>query len=163
MKRRISPCWTRSRPSFHGRSTRRGPAIQATSARGTNRPCGIRFLGHLGRSEIQDRFAHAPVFVHPAKYEPFGLAPLEAAFSGAALVLGDIPSLRELWADSAVYVPPDDADAIGSELLSLIGDERRRRTLAEKAGRRAERYRLERMTSDYLGLYEELVSKEERL
>ncbi len=31
----------------------------------------------------------------PARYEPFGLSVLEAALSGCALVLGDIPSLRE--------------------------------------------------------------------
>ena len=33
----------------------------------------------------------------PARYEPFGLSILEAALSGCALVLGDLPSLRELW------------------------------------------------------------------
>ena len=44
----------------------------------------------------------AAIFARPARYEPFGLAILEAAQAGCALVLGDIPSLRELWADAAL-------------------------------------------------------------
>ena len=41
--------------------------------------------------------ARASIYALPARYEPFGLSILEAALSGAALVLGDIPSLREVW------------------------------------------------------------------
>ena len=38
-------------------------------------------------------YAQAAIFVAPARYEPFGLAALEAALAGCALVLGDIPTL----------------------------------------------------------------------
>ena len=39
-----------------------------------------------------------------ALYEPFGLAVLEAAQAGCALVLSDIPTFRELWDGAALFV-----------------------------------------------------------
>lgn len=36
-------------------------------------------------------------------YEPFGIAPLEAALCGCTVVANDIASLREVWGDDALY------------------------------------------------------------
>src|SRR5690606_871916 len=55
----------------------------------------LHLLGQLSDMEIADRLARASIFALPARYEPFGLCALEAALAGCALVLGDIPSLRE--------------------------------------------------------------------
>ncbi len=63
----------------------------------------IKFLGALNQSELIDVFQHSAVYLCPSLYEPFGLAPLEAALCGCALVLRDLPSLRESWAESALY------------------------------------------------------------
>jgi len=76
--------------------------------------------GFLPRVEIAERLAACSIFAHPAKYEPFGLAVLEAARNRCALVLSDIPSLRELWDESALFAPPDDAKAWTDALQHLI-------------------------------------------
>ncbi len=91
-----------------------------------------------------------------ARYEPFGLSVLEAALAGCALVLGDVPSLRELWDDAAVFVAPDDADALRGALAALIADARGRTRLAERAHERAGSYDTERMAAAYLALYSRL-------
>ena len=49
----------------------------------------------------------ATVFASMARYEPFGLAVLEAAQAGMRLVLSDIPSFRELWDGAAIFVSSD--------------------------------------------------------
>ena len=67
-------------------------------------PLHVKTIGHLSRPDMAERFAKAAIFAHPARYEPFGLAVLEAAASGCALVLSDIPPLRELWGESAIFV-----------------------------------------------------------
>jgi glycosyltransferase involved in cell wall biosynthesis len=72
-------------------------------------------------------------------------------------VLGDIPSLREVWGDAALYADPSDDRALRDALGRLIDDEHERRDLAERARRRAERYGSDRMASDYLRLYERLA------
>ena len=57
----------------------------------------LEALGKLPAAEMKLWFAHAAIYCLPARYEPFGLSVLEAGLSGCALVLGDIPSLREIW------------------------------------------------------------------
>ena len=68
-------------------------------------------LGTLNEPALAAAYAGATVFAAPARYEPFGLAVLEAAQAGMALVLSDIPTFRELWDGAALFVPPGDEDA----------------------------------------------------
>jgi glycosyltransferase involved in cell wall biosynthesis len=95
----------------------------------------------------------ASIYALPARYEPFGLSALEAALAGCALVLGDVASLREVWGDAALFVPPDDAEAIGAALRSMVRDVDLRQELAVRAQRRAARYTVERMADAYLDVY----------
>jgi glycosyltransferase involved in cell wall biosynthesis len=76
--------------------------------------------------------------VQPSLYEPFGLAPLEAARAGAALVLSDIPSLREVWADAATYVAPRDSRGLAAAVNALT---RQPALLAERAAAALQRAR----------------------
>jgi glycogen synthase len=110
--------------------------------------------GGVAREHVDRLYARAAIFTEPARYEPFGLAALEAAQAGCALVLGDIASLREVWADSALYVPPDDEDALVRTLTALIRDSGRRADYAARARRRALAYTPELMACRYLDAYE---------
>ncbi len=113
----------------------------------------LRALGRLDRSEIRRWMRRAAIYVHPARYEPFGLSVLEAAQSGCALVLGRIPSLIELWHDAACFVDPDDEDALAAALTELIVDHQARRRLAATAVERARRYGATPFARAYLDLY----------
>jgi glycogen(starch) synthase len=119
--------------------------------------------GRLGRAALRAAYGRAAIYALPARYEPFGLSVLEAALAGCALVLGDIPSLRELWGDAALFVPPDDEAALLQALRALIADEPLRRSLAAAAGRRAEGYGSDRMIAAYLDLYRRLLQPAEEL
>jgi glycosyltransferase involved in cell wall biosynthesis len=123
------------------------------------RPRHVKLLGSLSESELAAKLARAAVYALPARYEPFGLSILEAALSGCALVLGDIPSLRENWEGAAVFVGPDDTGALEAALLHLAGNEHRRRCLAAKARERAVSFTPERMAAGYLGAYARLAEK----
>jgi glycosyltransferase involved in cell wall biosynthesis len=96
----------------------------------------------------------AGIYALPARYEPFGLSALEAALCGCALVLGDIASLREVWGDAALYVPPEDRDALCDTLARVIRSSTLREDLAARARLRARRFTPERMALGYLDLYE---------
>jgi glycosyltransferase involved in cell wall biosynthesis len=118
----------------------------------------LRLLGRLTRPELADRLGAASIYALPARYEPFGLSVLEAAFAGCALVLGDLPSLREVWDDDALFVPPDDGAALAAALQSLIADEAGREALARRARTRAFQYTPERLAAGYLGAYQHLLA-----
>ncbi len=117
----------------------------------------IRLLGPLPPEQLARWYARASVYALPARYEPFGLSVLEAALSECALVLGDIPSLRELWDDAAIFVQPDDTHALCSAIQELAEDEALRRLLATGAYRRALEYNPQRMAAEYVAVYRELA------
>ena len=121
------------------------------------RPRHARLLGRLDRAATDDVLARAAVFALPARYEPFGLAALEAGLAGCALVLGDIPSLREVWGDAALYVDPEDDDALAAALTRLAEEPALRDDLAARAQERAALYTPERMAAAYADAYERLT------
>ena len=136
-------------------------SVEQDGARGRNAPRRLRYaepLGLLDSQAVKNMLGRAAIYVHPARYEPFGLAVLEAALAGCALVLGDIPSMREIWQDAALYVPVDDAARLARELTVLIQDEDRRTLLGARACMAACRYTPERMAGEYLAAYREVLS-----
>jgi glycogen synthase len=112
-------------------------------------------LGRLSSHEMSAWISRASIYASPARYEPFGLTVLEAALAECALVLGDIPTLREIWGDTAWYVPPDDDGGLVDTLTMLARDARLRRKRARESRMRAREYSIERMTEGYLQLYAE--------
>lgn len=118
---------------------------------------GCRALGRLPADGLADWYARAAIYALPAFYEPFGLSALEAALSGCALVLGDIPSLREVWGDSAVFVPPAHAASLRTALRSLVANRPLRAALARRSYRRALELSADRMALDYLAVYRQAV------
>jgi glycosyltransferase involved in cell wall biosynthesis len=133
--------------------------LPAPDGAAMNLPGNVENLGRLGPAEMRACYAHAAIYCLPARYEPFGLTPLEAANHGCALVLGDIPSLREVWGDAAAFVPPDDADALAATLNRLIADEPVRAELASRARERAANFTRERMAAGYLEAYRNLTNQ----
>jgi len=132
-----------------------GPA--ANPEGGTVSFAAAQPLGVLCPAEMAVRLGHAAIFAAPARYEPFGLGILEAAASGCALVLGDIPSLRENWEDAAVFVVPDDPGGWRTALCDLIEDESNRELWAVAAQRRARGFSQEVMAARYAALYHEMA------
>jgi len=116
-----------------------------------------RRLGRMDESSMTQWMGRASIYALPARYEPFGLSVLEAALSGCALVLGDIPSLRELWDDAAIFVAPEDHPHLERAINALIADPTRRHDLAARARERSERFTSERMARSYHELYVRLV------
>jgi glycosyltransferase involved in cell wall biosynthesis len=123
------------------------------------RHSGLRALGWVEPEALHGWMSRASIYAFPARYEPFGLSILEAALSGCALVLGDIPTLREVWADAAVYAPPEDGQALLEQIEGLVADPSRRRALAAAARRRAALFTADRMARRYFALYRELVAR----
>lgn len=114
-------------------------------------------LGNLGSNEMARCYAEAGIFVSPARYEPFGLGVLEAAQAGCALVLSDIPSFREIWADAALYAAPEDEDGFCEALRRLSVDADLRARQGAAARRRAALYTAEAMVDGMLALYRDLL------
>jgi glycosyltransferase involved in cell wall biosynthesis len=124
----------------------------------SNRLSNVILLGRLSTFDTQQWMARAGIYALPARYEPFGLSVLEAARAGCALVLGDIPSLRENWEGAAIFVTPDRPEQLATALAALIEREGERDALAAAAQRRAGTFSPSRHVEQYLDLYRTLVA-----
>jgi glycosyltransferase involved in cell wall biosynthesis len=142
-------------PSVHRPVCEAGDARHSDGTRAASP--GVEFLGLLPPPVLARWMARASVYALPARYEPFGLSALEAALSGCALVLGNIPSLREVWADAALFIPPEDVDALVAALELLRRDVTLRTRLAVRARERALTYTPRRMAASYLSVYAGLM------
>ena len=119
----------------------------------------VTFLGQLPNKGLLEHMREASIFMMPAKYEPFGLAVLEAAGSGCALALSAISTLQEVWGEAAVYFDPDDREDALRVVQNLIDDDHLRRTLSQKAKDKAAVFTAERMAAQYRAVYKRLLAE----
>lgn len=100
----------------------------------------VRCLGQLGPRAMAAEYAAAPIYVSPSVCEPFGLGVLEAAQAGAALVLSDIPTFRELWDGAALFFARRDPRPLARAVNRLVDDPDLRARMGGAARERAGRY-----------------------
>ncbi|MHB1161206.1 MAG: glycosyltransferase family 4 protein [Chloroflexota bacterium] len=117
----------------------------------------VRYRGSCSWRETRETMSRSRYYLATSSYEPFGLAALEAALSGCALLAAGTPSYREVWDDAALYYRPGDAADLREKLAGLIQAPEEAHRLGLAAQQRAlARYTAARMADDYYELYERL-------
>jgi glycosyltransferase involved in cell wall biosynthesis len=111
-----------------------GPERGALQARIDSAHVDVRLVGAV--SDVAALYEAADLVVSTALWEGQPIALQEALRAGAAIVATDVGGTRETVADAAHLVPPD-AEALGDGIVHLLTDAEARRTLRERALRRA--------------------------
>jgi len=117
----------------------------------------LRFLGPLSESKMLSLFRESAIYVCTSRYEPFGLAPIEAAQCGCAILANDIPSLREIWGDSALYFTGP--ESLSSWLWRLSDHPWLLNEAREIAASHAREFTAESMTEGYLDLFSSILKQ----
>lgn len=83
---------------------------------------GVHLPGRVG--DVAEWYRRAELLVHPARWEGFGLAVLEAMLAAKPVVASRVSSIPELVVDgeTGVLVPPDDPDALAEAILRVLRD-----------------------------------------
>jgi glycosyltransferase involved in cell wall biosynthesis len=99
----------------------------------------------------------ARVFVHPARWEGFGLAVLEAMLAGLPVVASNVSSLPELVVDNetGLLVPPDDATSLARGIADAL---ERPELGAAGVARARQEFSVARMADRTAALYADLAS-----
>jgi glycosyltransferase involved in cell wall biosynthesis len=98
----------------------------------------VQFCGL--RDDIPDVLGATDLLVHSARQEPLGRVLLEAAASGLPIVATDVGGAREIFPSNsqASLCPANDAAALASAIISLLGNPKLRQQLGVQARLRAE-------------------------
>jgi glycosyltransferase involved in cell wall biosynthesis len=88
--------------------------VEAARVRGAS----IAFAGELLPEQVREYYRRARVFVLPSRLETPGLANLEAAACGCALVVGDCPDVRETFGELARYCDGASPADIAAKVLA---------------------------------------------
>lgn len=108
--------------------------------------------------------ARAEAFVHPARWEGFGLVLLEAMLAGLPVVATRVSSIPEVVSDeeTGLVVPPDDDAALSDALDALLSDPARCTRMGARGLERArEEFSVRRMVDGTLAVYEEALARRE--
>lgn len=79
----------------------------------------IIYTGYINDEENISLLSNCKAFIHPSKYEGFGIPPLEALACGAKIMLSNATCLPEIFKDSAVYFYPDNYNINLDEMLNM--------------------------------------------
>jgi glycosyltransferase involved in cell wall biosynthesis len=116
-------------------------------------------MGAKSQVELRKMYAEAAIYAATSRYEPFGLAPLEAALSRCALVLNDNPVFHELWNDAGIFFNKDDAEDCAKRIAELRRDPDLRTDYASRAyNTGCEKFAASQMVEQYEKVYQELAS-----
>lgn len=121
----------------------------------------VRFLGELGWEEVARHYRALDLFCAPARWEGFGLTPLEAMASGVPVVASRVGAFEALIrpGETGTLVPPGDAAALTEAIRDWIDD--RPRLVAAGAAARAHveaNHRIEGEAEALVTLYREMLA-----
>ncbi|HWG57111.1 MAG TPA: glycosyltransferase family 4 protein [Gaiellaceae bacterium] len=133
-----------------------GPLRQALLERARVR--GVADAVHLpGRAgDVAALLRRADVFVHPSRWEGFGLVLLEAMLAGVPIVATRVSAIPEIVVDGStgMLVPPDDAVALAKAVDALLANASRAASSAEAGRERARsKFSVERMARRTAEIY----------
>ena len=114
----------------------------------------IFYLGYLTDIELAYAYNLASLFVFPSRYEGFGIPPLEAMACGTPVLVSDIPVFREVYQDSAYYVPLDEDAALSQAILRMLEQAPLRRKLVAAGENRARCFSWQRTAHEVLQIFQ---------
>jgi glycosyltransferase involved in cell wall biosynthesis len=116
------------------------------------------FAGRTG--DVAYWLERADVFVHPARWEGFGLVLLEAMLARLPIVASRVSSIPEIVVDgeTGYLVPADDVERFTSATAALLEDAERRKAFGDAALDRARsEFSVERMATGTLAVYAKAI------
>ena len=92
----------------------------------------VRHLGYVSEAELAALYEQAQLVLFPSLYEGFGLPAVEAQWAGTPLVCSDLPVLREVAGEGALFAPPDRPDLMAEAVVRVLEEDALRADLIQK-------------------------------
>ncbi len=114
--------------------------------------------GYVPDEDLAVLYHAAEAYVFPTLSEGFGIPALEAMASRLPVVCSDIPVLREVCGDNALYFDPTSETDMADKINSVLKDKKLREQLIREGLERARQFSWRKMAAQTLGIYQEAVA-----
>jgi len=114
----------------------------------------IRFLGFVSDAALPELYHATDVFIYPSLFEGFGFPPIEAMASGVPVISSTRGSLREVVADAALTIDPENISDIADALAKMSGSADEREYWRVKGFTNAKRFDWHENAAQTLAIYE---------
>jgi len=123
----------------------------------------IRFLGRVSEAGLPQLYAACDVFVLPSvsRLEAFGIVALEAMATGKAVVVADIPGVREVIEDGkeGLLADPVNPQDLAKKIRWLLADPEARRAMGQRGREKVvASFSVERVTDQIEALYRSIAN-----
>lgn len=117
----------------------------------------VIFPGFVKESDLPAVIRLAQVFVLPSLYEGFGIPLLEAMSQHVPVVASDIPGLREVGGEAAVYFDPKSIVSCEEKVYTLCTQEEERMALIKHGGIRVRLFSWQKSAHLLLDAYNKIL------
>ena len=114
----------------------------------------VKMAGYVPDDELAVLFWEAEAFVFPTLSEGFGLPGLEAMALGCPVICSDIPVLREVYQEAALYFDPVNPADIAEKIKLFLSDKTLQEKLKNLGSELAGKYSWSRMAKETLSVYQ---------
>ncbi len=114
---------------------------------------GVTFPGYIDEADLPRLFHMAKVFIFPSLYEGFGIPLLEAMSQSVPVMASNIPVLREIGGQAALYFDPKNVDSLVQALYSLEDSLAKREELTAQGNERIQHFSWAKSGTRLLALY----------
>lgn len=106
--------------------------------------------GWASEEDVSYIFNAASAYILPSLHEGFGITLLQAMACGVPAIASDIPVLREVAGEAALYFNPRDKDDMARAMKRIIVDQELRKDLIAKGLERAKKFNWEKCAKETL-------------
>ena len=117
----------------------------------------VELLGFVDDGTLRSLYARATALVFPSLYEGFGLPPLQALAAGLPVVASDIPVVREVLGDCALFARPSDPASFANGVRAAATSDSVVRDLLERGRAHARTCTWARVAERTVNLYREVL------
>ncbi|AQR93263.1 MULTISPECIES: glycosyltransferase family 4 protein [Clostridium] len=98
------------------------------------------------------------VLVYPSFYEGFGLPPIEAMACGTPVIASNVTSLPEVCYESALFIDPNDIDALSYDIERVLSNSLLKLTMVKKSLTRSKTFSWNKTALNTISAYEAIIN-----
>ncbi len=121
---------------------------------------GIHFVGFVSDNEMPIYYSMGDIFVtYSYASEGFGLTPIEAIACGTPVICSSLIAYKEVLRDNAIFVSPRNPQLLAEEIVKLLKDDSKRKTLINEAQEFVKRYSWDSVGKKLERVYQKFINR----